>query len=117
MIRQFEFKKKINNKGYYANIVLDIQERDTKGIEIVFDKDSKWYPTLNYGATYLSEHLINKQEVKCGYLIVINELNTQIIDSSSIVVLYAFIKAFFETLGYNTELIEINEDGCLVLPK
>lgn len=117
MIAQFEFKRKINHKGYYATIVLDIQESDTEGIELVFDKYSEWYATLNYGVTYLSEHILDGQNDKRGYRIVINELNTMIIDSGSIVVLYVFIKAFFEALGYNTELIEINDEGCLVLPK
>lgn len=117
MKTQFEYKKRIKNRGYYASIVLDIQKKDTNGVEIIFDKESIWYSTLNYGATYLSEHLDTGKEGSCGYSVVVNELNTMMIDSSSIVVLYVFIKAFFEALGYQDELIEINDEGWLVLRK
>jgi hypothetical protein len=115
MNAEYEFKKLINKRGYYAKINIDLTPSDNPEIFLDFDKASKWYPAVNFGIRYFHERYLKTGER--GFDIKVNQLNTQIVDSSLMVVFYVTVKAIHQALNIEDSDIYIDEAGNLVMPK
>ena len=115
MEANFEFKKLINDKGFYAGISIDVSKTLEKGIKIVFEETSPWYPAMLFAASYFYEQY--KRTNSGGIKIEVIKLNTQTIDTNSIVVFYVFIRALYTSLDFNGKEILIDDLGNLLIPK
>ena len=112
----FEYKKFINNKGYFAKVSIQLMQTKSQQLEIICEKNTKWFPAIVFAANYFYEEYSKRN--KEGLLLKIINLETMIVDTSLIVVFYVVVRAMAMALDFN-QLDDMNFDqkGNLIVPK
>ena len=112
----FEYKKLINNKGYFAKVSIELIQTKSQQLEIVCENNSRWLPAIVFAANYFYEKYSKRN--KEGLLLKIINLETMIIDTSLIVVFYVVVKAMAMALDFNQfDDMNFDQKGNLTVPK
>jgi nucleosome binding factor SPN SPT16 subunit len=114
----FKFYRLINNVGYYGKISLEVTQTDTKRLNMEYDSyvEEEWRNIIESGAKYFFEHY--SKDFNKGLNILVKDLHSMIVDTSSIVIFYITTKCLVEILEYPKGLVEFNEEnGTFIFKK
>jgi hypothetical protein len=115
-MKEFQFKQYMEKKGFYCSVKYDdIELLDIAYYNIYYDKNDKWYNTVQFAGGYFFEKFSNFK--KRGFKIKILEIQDMIIDTSHMVVFYTIIKLLTKETGYIITDLALNEDGDFLIPK
>jgi len=112
----FEIKEKINKKGFYGRIRLEIVKTMENITKLDFDHDSKWFNAVNFGVGFFYENYL-KIRKEGGFNICVKDLDTQIVDTNNMVVFYITVKALCRYFKLDENLVFINEEGDFIIAK
>ena len=116
----YTFKKQINERGYFANIELEVNNMGN-GINTLFPEsiDKIWHSYIIFGIKYFFEfYLVHIGHYpQKNFTITIKDLQYMDIDSTNIAIVFTTIKALENALNIATDNIMIDSDsGSLILP-
>lgn len=116
MNKEFEFKTLINKKGFFCKITYEasVTERSVLNFEYKLS-DTKWMSALLFGANYFFEKYSSTRNT--GIKIIIKNIESQIIDTSNLVVLLTMIELLSKEFNFMIDGFKLNDYGDLVLPK
>lgn len=116
MVKEFEFKCLINNKGFYCKITYEVSHIDKPILEFDYKKsDSRWKNSALFAAKYFFEKY--SQMMNSGIKIGIIEIESQIVDTNDVVILFTVIEVLSKEFNYVINGFKLNEFGDLILPK
>ena len=111
----FEYKKLINETGFYGRIQLEVNKRTERGVSVKYAGDSQWQNAIEFAVAYFYERY--QKAEKGGLDVVIKELNTQIVDTSNMVIFFVTVNALYRALSMGATDVYINGEGSFVVPK
>lgn len=112
---EYVFKQHIDNRGFYGNIVLDVEVIEGDDFELNYDPKSPWFAAVLFGVSYFYEDMFRSKRVRLK--VNIKSIHWQAVDSSNMVILYVCLMALYKSLNIETKNIFIDEFGILHLPK
>lgn len=110
----YEFKQKVNKKGFFCNVRYLVESLSDEKLEVVFLADTRWQAACQFAANLFYEKysLIKSGGIK----ITIKEVESQMIDTNQVVVFYALLSALSEHFDIDSG-IRVNEFGDFVVEK
>jgi hypothetical protein len=124
MTVEYKFKKQIGRRGFYCLIRLEVflTEKQSLILEYIPDHHhelklmSTWHSPIEFAVNYFYESY--SIDHKRGLRVVIREVHSMIIDTSSMVVFYTTLKALYKALDIpDDRLVNINDEGIFTFPK
>lgn len=109
-------KCQIDGQGFYCNLTLDVVPIEKTGIELVYDPNSIWYSAVRFAVDYFYESysILHKK----GLRVVIDEVQTMDVDTSSMIVFYVTLQALLDATGSRgCSQIAMTQDGSFIFPK
>lgn len=115
MKNEFHIKRLINGRGYGAAISLDASFQDGTGVDLHFENNipSNWHPSISFGVHYFHEHFIRNRNNKLRVNVL--DLSAHTVDSSHSLVAYVTIKCLSGMAHPDTDIVELNDHGEIIL--
>lgn len=108
-------KENIAQKGFYGELILEVELQQKTGIKIIHtDCSKKWQNAIEAGVNYFYDKELKNKKV--GLHVRVVDCNDMIIDSSFMVFFYLSYSALCSAMSIK-EKIKIDNDGNFVIPK
>lgn len=116
MTGMYSFKRLVNGKGFYCGVKLEVIITEELGVVIDCYSNSVWLNSIRFAVDYFYEgYSIGR---KGGFRVTVSELDSQIVDTSHMVVFYVTLKALCRAFSMNDDVqIILTEEGNFVFPK
>lgn len=107
MIQSFKVKQNIAGYGVYAEVELDAEIQFGTKQTVEFDQwvDEEWHTSVKFAINLFCDYY--KKTLKINVL----KLNTMIIDTTNIVVVYAVVKCLCKIFNYSDDIITLEENA------
>ena len=121
MTGEFNLSTTINRIGFTGRVALHVFTNSNPGsLEINFDKADKeqleqWRNSIELGIRYFFS--VYKKPKNHGYKVEVIFINSIMINTTEIVMVYVAAKAMCNALQVNMEDLKINEKGVICFPK
>jgi len=98
-MKTYTFKKQLDNRGCYAEIIFDVQIVNplSNNIKIKYLADPKWEEICKAGILIFYDYFVRKMSGDME--VCIHEIRWLPIDTNNIIILFATVEALKEALG------------------
>ena len=105
---QFYIKKLIKGRGIFVSMKIEFIYLDNSvESKLVIEDDAiSWKDAISFGFNYFIEHYIRNSQIK-KLEVRVKKVNSMVVDTSPILVVYALVKMMSEATGYE---IDVNLD-------
>jgi hypothetical protein len=110
----FKFKKLINDKGFYGEVILEVHRTTLGRVEVDLGTATKWRSSIEFAARYFLDH--NSRAGEGGLKITILDLKDMDVDTNHMMVFFVVVNALCHAFGIPCDLT-INDAGNFVIPK
>jgi hypothetical protein len=115
MATVFEFKKLIDNKGFFFKIEYEVTITEELEETLRFSEDSKWNIAISFALHYFFEKYSRARGK--GIRLTVYGFEDQIVDTTSMVVFYSIIQLLAKETDFSIIDLMLTNKGELILPK